>query len=190
MTGDTDRRYEMSDRRRRFAVMGPTKSGKSTLAQLLCREGEWPYHLIQDFRELCGLGGILATRENLVAVTESFRALGGTGVLAIIAISRGARVVEGVRFAAEAEALRAAGYVLLYVETPAYLRAARRQAGGDLGAVPLEGEAMALEGMADGVVPGHEVGGFLEVADNLLKRADGTSPPAAIATGRWDADDL
>jgi hypothetical protein len=136
------------------------------------------------------LGGILATRENLVAVTESFRALGGTGVLATIAISRGARIVEGVRFAAEAEALRAAGYALLYIETPAYLRAARRRAGGDLGVVPLESEAMALEGMADAVIPGHQVGGFLELADNLLKRADGTSQPVPVAAGRLDADDV
>jgi dCMP deaminase len=153
-----------------IGLTGPNAAGKGEAAAYLVQKG-YAYHSLSDvLREDLELRGIPPTRENLIAIGNELRTLGGPGVLAERILPRlhgtlpgqrdqhparpdgklaelsGRDVVDSIRNPAEVEVLRRLpGFVLIGVDAPLEVRFARAVMRGRAGDGPTLDEFRAKE---------------------------------------------
>ena len=147
-----------------IGITGPNAAGKGEAAAYLVQKG-YTYHSLSDvLREDLELRGVPPTRENLIAIGNELRTLGGPGVLAERILPRlhgalpgqrphgkladltGRDVVDSIRNPAEVEVLRRLpGFVLIGVDAPLEVRFARAVMRGRAGDGPTLEEFRAKE---------------------------------------------
>ena len=126
----------------RMYLAGPAGSGKTEIAKILeVRHGFRRVSLGDTCRRMARGFGLRGDRAGLQAVGDILRHFSGSAALAVMAAKRarevaGPMVVDGVRLVAEAEYLRADGWIGVRLEAPADVRAARLDARDGSSEVP------------------------------------------------------
>ena len=126
----------------RLYLAGPAGSGKTEIAKVLeVRHGFRRVSLGGTCRRVAAGFGLRGDRTGLQAVGDILRHFSGPAAIAVMAAKRareivGPVVVDGVRLVAEAEYLRADGWIGVRMEAPADVRAARLDARDGSSEVP------------------------------------------------------
>jgi hypothetical protein len=174
-----------------YAVIGPTKSGKSTFSMLLAdSDTSKIFHVMQPLRDLLYMAKDGETtdkrteRDELVEYTKLLRKHAGPYAIMNIAkhmtMNREGMIIDGVRRLSEVKYLLNNNYYLIYVETSKVLRDKRiHEAGEAPENLPFEKEVEKLRAFCHKTVYG-DIPVVMTVEEILTPDVKELKPPDIV----------